>query len=156
MVKVPPMVVESWARLPGESALEALVASHSLHQAIAGWQTTLVQQAAASGASWEEIGAALGTTKQGAWARFRTAVGDRGGQEAMQDRRRDHAMVRELWRAGQGRLRELDAQWQKEHESLRRQVKESHELLAGARRRHAAERREARHKLREEIAAARH
>jgi len=150
-------VTESWIRLPSDPPLAALGASQTLHRALALWQTDLVREAVASGASWEEIGIALGTTKQGAWARFRVLHGDKGGQALMDSagRRQAHDRARELWDAGQARLREIEGQWRDEHERLRQQVRESKERLTEARQRHARERRDARQKLRSEVGAAR-
>jgi hypothetical protein len=154
-VRIPKAVAESWDRLRTDSPAEALASSHALHQAIATWQTALVQEALANGAGWEEIGVALGTSKQGAWARFRAAAGEQGGREAMQDRHLTRQRVGEIVKAGHARLREMDASWREEHEQLRRQLQESKDRFTDARRRHADERRDARSSLRREIEAAR-
>jgi len=128
-----------------------------LHRTLAQWQSDLVREAVASGASWEEIGTALGTTKQGAWARFRVALGDKGGQGVVDstDRRQAHKRARELWDAGQARLREIEDKWRGEKERFRQQVRESKDRLSEAQRQHSRERQEARQDLRREMDAAR-
>ncbi len=150
-------MLESWDLLPSAPPLAALVASHALHRALARWQSDLVREAVASGASWEEIGRALGTTKQGAWARFRVQLGDKGGQavEDSNERREAHKHARELREAGQARLREIEDKWRAEQERLRKQVRESKDQLSEAKRRHAIERQDARRELRREVDAAR-
>ena len=148
--KVPAELAEAWQLLPTDPPLDALAASHRIHRALADLQSDLVREAVASGANWEEIGTALGTSKQGAWARFRAAVGEQGGQVAMDDRAQSKQRVREFWDAGQTRLRELDTNWRDEQQRLRQQVQESKNRLSEARRRHAQERREARQQLRRE------
>lgn len=153
--KLPADLVEAWQRLPSDPPLAALASSHRVHRALADWQSDLVREAVASGANWEEIGTALGTSKQGAWARFRAAVGEQGGQETMHDRTQTKRRIREVLDAGQARLREMDAKWREEQQRLRQQVQESKARLAEARHRHAQERREARQKLRQETDAAR-
>jgi hypothetical protein len=150
-------VTESWIRLPGDPPLAALGASHTLHGALAHWQTDLVREAVASGASWEEIGIALGTTKQGAWARFRKPLGDKGGQAMMDSdgRREAHRRARELWEAGQVRLRAIDGKWREERDRLHQQIQESKDRLSEAKQRHARERRDARQEIHRNIDAAR-
>ena len=157
MRRIPRAATESWDRLPSDPPLAALGASHTLHRALAHWQTDLVREAVASGASWEEIGIALGTTKQGAWARFRVPLGDKGGPGVMDSgkRQQSHQRARELWEAGQARLHEMEGKWRDEHERLRHQVRESKDRLAEAKRRHARERRDARQELRREVDTAR-
>jgi hypothetical protein len=151
--RLPKTLVESWDRLPGDPPLKALVASHTLHGALASWQTELVREALASGASWEEMGQALGTTKQGAWARFRVQLEGKGGHGMVDStgRRQARQRARELWEAGQTRLGEIEARWREEQEGLRRQVRETKERLSEARQRHARERRDARQELRKEL-----
>ncbi|MDQ6672130.1 MAG: hypothetical protein M3069_15535, partial [Chloroflexota bacterium] len=129
----------------------------TLHRALAHWQTDLVREAVASGASWEEIGTALGATKQGAWARFRVALGDKGGPGVMDSgkRQQSNQRARELWEDGQARLRDMEGKWRDEHERLRQQVRESKDRLSEAKSRHSRERRDARQELRREMDTAR-
>jgi hypothetical protein len=157
MRRIPKAVTDSWSRLPSDPPLAALGATHTLHRALAYWQTDLVREAVASGASWDEIGISLGTTKQGAWARFRVPLADKGGPGVMDSGKRQQSRqrARELWEAGQARLREMEGKWRDEHESLRNQVRESKDRLSQAKRRHARERRDARQELRREVDTAR-
>jgi hypothetical protein len=157
MRRIPKAVTDRWDRLPSDQPLAALDASHALHRALAHWQTDLVREAVASGASWEEIGISLGSTKQGAWARFRVPLEGKGGPGVMDSgkRQQSHQRARELWEAGQARLHEMDDKWRDEHEGLRNQVRESKDRLSEAKRRHARERRDARQDFRREVDAAR-
>jgi septal ring factor EnvC (AmiA/AmiB activator) len=151
MRKIPSELAEAWQRLPTDPPLAALASSHQVHRTLANWQNALVKEAVEDGASWEEIGVALGTSKQGAWARFRAAVGEQGGQGTMHDAVQTKQRVRELRNAGQARLSEMDSTWREEQQRLRQQVHESKDRLAEARRHHAQERREARQNLRREM-----
>src|SRR5947209_938682 len=151
MRKIPSDLAEAWQRLPTDPPLAALASSHQVHRTLSNWQSALVKEAVEDGASWEEIGVALGTSKQGAWARFRAAVGEQGGQGTMHDPVQTKQRVRELWNAGQARLSEMDTTWREEQQRLRQQVHESKDRLAEARRHHAQERREARQNLRREM-----
>jgi hypothetical protein len=157
MRRIPTPVTAGWDRLPVDPPLAALEASHALHRALAHWQTELVREALAGGASWEEIGVALGTSKQGAWARFRVPLGDKGGQAVMDSagRREAHKRAREAFEAGQARIREIEGKWREEHERLRAQVRESKDRLFEAKRRHEQERQDARQQRRREVVAAR-
>lgn len=153
--KIPAALTQLWSRLPAEPPLEALASSHALHRALAGWQTALVKEALAAGASWEDIGAALGSTKQGAWARFRVALGDHEGEKSMQDRNDMKRRASEVFQAGRRRIRDLDSSWRKEQETLRDEIKASKDRLAEAKHRHAQARRQMQHDLRRELAALR-
>jgi hypothetical protein len=155
--RIPKSITTSWDQLTDDAPLVALEASHALHRALAQWQIELVREAVVAGASWEDIGGALGTTKQGAWARFRVPLGDKGGMDVTDTggRRDTHRRARELWEAGQARMREIEGKWREEQERLRQQVRESKDRLSEARRRHARERRDAQDELRREMEAAR-
>jgi DNA anti-recombination protein RmuC len=143
--------VEAWQRLPTDPPLAALASSHQVHRALANWQNALVKEAVEDGASWEEIGIALGTSRQGAWARFRATVGEQGGEEGMHEPVRTKQRIRELLNARQARLTEIDTRWREEQQRLRQQIQESKNRLAEARGRNAQVRREARQSLRHEI-----
>ena len=150
-------MLESWDRLPDASPLDALGASHTIHRALAHWQTDLVREALAGGASWEEIGAALGTTRQAAWARFRVQLGEKGGPMAMEQDGRHEARqrAREAFVAGHKQLREIEDKWRDEQAQLRQLVRESKERLTEARQQYARKRQEAREELRRQVRAAR-
>ena len=155
MRTVPVGLAASWERLVSDQPLAALAAAHSVHRSLAEWQTELVKEAVAGGASWEEIGDALATSRQAAWARFRTALGDTTGGEPMRDRDEVRQRIRELVEANHARLREIEARWRDEHEQLLGHVRQSKDRLAEGRRNHARARREARDRLRREIEVAR-
>jgi hypothetical protein len=57
-----------------ETALSALAANAELAKLLAGWQWLAIKAAREGGATWEQIGEALGTTKQGAQQAYRRAI----------------------------------------------------------------------------------
>ena len=149
---IPEPVAESWNRVTTETGLAAIAASRSLHRALADWQATLVLAAVHEGASWEEIGEALGTTRQGAWARFRHVVEGNGGSR-MEKEPKVRDRLKELRTAGQARLRELDTKWHEEKAKLHADLESGRRRLAEAKQRHARERRAAREEWRQKVAA---
>lgn len=157
MRAIPKSIVESWERLPSEAPLVALSSSHALHRQLARWQADLVREALASDANWEDIGAALGTSKQGAWARFRTLLDEKGESQVMGSEGRHLAQqrVRQVQQIGKARLREMDAKSRQEQLRLRQQIRQSQKELNETKQRHAREHRAAREQLRREIESAR-
>ena len=53
----------------------ALRASKLLRLVLARWDRILVREALEAGATWEELGRALGVSRQAVWARFRSTGG---------------------------------------------------------------------------------
>ena len=51
----------------------ALRASKLLRRLLARWERILVSEALNVGATWEELGRALGVTRQAVWSRFRSS-----------------------------------------------------------------------------------
>jgi hypothetical protein len=147
---VPSSVTDVWAELSGASdALGTLGASRRLHRAIASWQGTLVQRALAEGATWEQIGASLGSTRQAAWARFRHFVeGDERGADTRTEfrRRRD-----ELRQRTNDKLRQVETGWREERTRLRDQLRENRRQLRDAAQRYRGDKAAARTELRRAI-----
>ena len=56
------------------SALDALRANERIVSLLTGWRWLAIRQAREQGASWGDVGAALGMSKQGAWDLYRRAV----------------------------------------------------------------------------------
>lgn len=56
--------------LAGEP-LDRLAATRDLRALLYDWEAEQAHQAVAEGASWEEVGAVLGVSRQAAWTRFR-------------------------------------------------------------------------------------
>lgn len=67
---------------PEISPLEALCAARLLVADLTGCYGWLVRDARAAGASWSQIGAALGMSKQSAWGTYRDADAAPPGQAA--------------------------------------------------------------------------
>jgi hypothetical protein len=106
--------------------LAALGSSRQLFREISTWQSQLVADAVGAGASWEDVGAALGTTRQAAWARFRSvAESDRHTQ--MPDAREVAAMrdqVRQELQSLQQKVKDFDQKWRARQAELRDQARE--------------------------------
>ena len=62
------------AELEGATALDALAANAKLVAFMTGWRWLAIKSAREDGATWEQIGEALGTTKQGAQVAYRRAI----------------------------------------------------------------------------------
>jgi hypothetical protein len=52
-------------------ALERLTATRDLRALLYAWEAELARTAVDEGASWEDVGAVLGVSRQAAWTRFR-------------------------------------------------------------------------------------
>lgn len=63
-------LVRGLAEEPDAGPLEALAANHELSRLLTGWQWHAVRAARESGATWTQVGQALGTTADHARARF--------------------------------------------------------------------------------------
>jgi len=138
---LPSDVAESLERLRGApTPIEAVAATRSLRDALGRWQSVLVAEAIDAGASWEDLGGALATTRQAAWARFRHVLGSEGGSVGMKDREQQREQLRQLRTSAQERLRELDEQWRSEQAGLRAAMEQTQHRLTEAKRRHASER----------------
>lgn len=51
--------------------LDALESARDLRALLYEWEGVLARRAVEAGASWEEVGALLGVSKQAAWTRYR-------------------------------------------------------------------------------------
>jgi hypothetical protein len=136
----------------------ALEASRALHREVAAWQSALVAEALAAGATWEEIGAALGITRQAAWARFRrVAEGMEGGPRAMDERVEAlTTRVSEEMKAFGARLRALDEAWRRDRERLQGELRDAAQRASRDRRALQQEMRETGRGLRREVRRLRH
>jgi hypothetical protein len=142
--EVPAEFAESWTKATADlDPLSALGASPTLAREVDRWQGTLVAEAVRSGATWEQIGETLGTSRQAAWARFRHVV-EQEGRDTMEDdtarlktRIRDEVRsLRESMRAmddahrkarleAVNKIREMDRQVRQERQELKERMKET-------------------------------
>jgi hypothetical protein len=108
------------------SPIAALAASGALQREIAAWQGRLVAEALAGGGTWEAIGAALGTTRQAAWARFHSvAEQSEEVSEAVEQRVETLTrMVEDEMRSFQARLRASDESWRRDRQRLQDELRE--------------------------------
>ena len=74
--QVPELMVQAWEKAIGEpDPLIALGATRALRAHLSTWETTLVEEAVADGASWAAVGESVGVSRQAAWDRFHHDVG---------------------------------------------------------------------------------
>jgi DNA-directed RNA polymerase specialized sigma24 family protein len=57
-----------------DSALDRLRAVHAASDVLDSWQREIITEAREAGASWSEIGEAMGVTKQAAWSAYNADV----------------------------------------------------------------------------------
>ena len=62
------------AALDEKDALRALAAARDLRVLLYEWEGVLARKGVLEGASWEEIGALLGVSRQAAWTRYKEPV----------------------------------------------------------------------------------
>jgi len=68
---VPAHMTATWdAATSDPDPLVALGATRALGDLLAAWESKLVQEAMAEGATWETVGSSVGVSRQAAWQRF--------------------------------------------------------------------------------------
>jgi hypothetical protein len=123
---IPETLQQTWEQATRHpDALVALAASRRFWEQWARWQSTLTGEALNAGATWDDVGQALATSRQAAWARFRKATDEQhGGASMMQDQL---AQVRrqlgEDVKALRQRARQRDDQWRVDRQHLRDQLR---------------------------------
>jgi chromosome segregation ATPase len=125
--RAPPEQLEhTWDQaLHGSDAIGALGASRALFKEISKWQSQLVAEAITTGASWEEVGDALGTTRQAAWARFKSVSERLEGRKPMAEevaavRRQVNEEVQSL----KAELRRMDSHWREERGRIQQSLRD--------------------------------
>src|ERR1700738_3522555 len=122
---IPEGLQERWQRATqAPDPLAALNASNGFWEQWATWQGTLVAEAMEAGATWEQVGEAMGTSRQAAWSRFRSGIeGDAAGaptrEQLMQARHQLRAQLRELHQ----RAKQRDESWRTERARALEQVR---------------------------------
>ncbi len=72
-----PLMVATWeAAISDPDPLAALGATRALVGLLSTWESRLVAEAMAAGATWETIGGSVGVSRQAAWERFHDQVHD--------------------------------------------------------------------------------
>jgi hypothetical protein len=75
--KVSPLMTATWeAATSDPDPLAALGATRALVGLLSTWESQLVVEAVAAGATWESIGGSVGVSRQAAWERFHNDVRD--------------------------------------------------------------------------------
>lgn len=158
MTDIPASLQEALSRTEGHSqAISALGSTRHLFGAVTEWQSKLVAEAIQSGASWEDVGAALGTTRQAAWARFRS-VAERLEGRTIPNQKEVAAMqqrVREELRSLRQQLKSFDQRWREQQAQLRRETRDLERKRLDERKELQQELRAAESALRDEIRALR-
>jgi len=114
--KVPPLMTAAWeAATTDPDPLAALGATRALLGLLSTWETQLVGEAVAAGATWEVIGGTVGVTRQAAWERFHSDVHEfrrrmKSDMHELRDRHRQEMLeFREsVKRQARGRRRHAD------------------------------------------------
>jgi hypothetical protein len=110
--QVPPLMTATWeAALSDPDPLVALGATRALGALLSTWESRLVAEAIAGGATWETVGATVGVTRQAAWERFH--------DEAHEFRRRWKTEMNDLRSRHRDELHELRDRLKKEARSRR-------------------------------------
>jgi hypothetical protein len=72
---LPPLMSAAWEGATAEpDPLAALGATRALGRLLSTWESRLVLEAVAAGATWESIGESVGVSRQAAWERFHEEV----------------------------------------------------------------------------------
>jgi hypothetical protein len=121
----PEALLEHWETATrATDPLEALGASSGFWEQWARWQGTLVAEALKAGATWEQIGKAMGTSRQAAWARFRTMVeGDAAEAPSREQLSQARHELREQLRELHRRVRQREESWRSERAKALAQVR---------------------------------
>jgi hypothetical protein len=125
--ELPPSIDEALTRASADAdPLAALGVTKVLFGEVAAWQSDLVRDAVHRGATWDDIGAALGTTRQAAWARFRS-VAEEETDISIPTRQEVKAVTQRIndeLRALQTRLKDFDEKWRARQTELSLQARE--------------------------------
>lgn len=113
---IPERFVADWQQaIGGPSPLLALAATRALRDRLADTERSLVAEALSEGASWEDVAAALGVSRQAAWRKFakreerRRERRARLSPEEAELRRRQRAERRELRERQRRELRDASS-----------------------------------------------
>lgn len=120
------------------NAIAALQASRGLYRELSAWQTTLVAKALHEGATWEDVGSALGATRQAAWARFRNMVEPLS--LALDDLHESRRQAMEEINAAQDKLAARELVWRQERTEIQTQFRTLQQRLRVLGKEAAAER----------------
>ena len=122
---VPADLDASWQRSTADpDPVSALGATRDLARRVDRWQGTLVREALRGGATWEQIGDTLGTSRQAAWARFRDVV-DQGGRGKVEDRTAElRARIHDEVRSMRESMRAMEEEHRKARADALQQIRE--------------------------------
>jgi hypothetical protein len=127
MPEMPESALRAWAEATSDrDSLAVLGATKVLFGEVAAWRSDLVRDAVRRGATWDDIGAALGTTRQAAWARFRS-VAEEETDTSIPTRQEVKAVTQRIHdelSALQTRLKDFDEKWRARQTDLSRQARE--------------------------------
>jgi Na+/phosphate symporter len=105
--------------------VDELRSSRGLFKEVSEWQKRIVAEAIDSGATWEEIGDALGTTRQAAWGRFRNVINDEDRSRLDAEEVKSlNQHVNEQVRVLRLRLDHFDEKWRERQGELKKKIRE--------------------------------
>lgn len=154
MPLAPAPVRHAWEHTTDSSdPLAALGGTKELFGEVASWQSTLVEGALRHGATWEDIGAALGTTRQAAWARFRSVAEQVEGLSipTFQEVKAMNQRVKDDFRGLQSKLKDFDKKWRERQTDLAEQARRLERQRRDERKQLQQEMRSIQSSLRDEI-----
>jgi hypothetical protein len=121
-----------------DDPVAALRATKPFHDLIAAWEGVLAGEAIQTGATWQQLGNALGTTRQAAWARFRASVSRQAGQNGRSGEQGARGSGAYRMRLLEERLKLLDTKTRRERQRLQQRIRQLESLIrTGTRRRTA-------------------
>ena len=124
---------EAWHQATNEAdPVTALEAFTALQKQLARWQERLVSEAITAGATWDDVGAATGTSRQAAWGRFRKLTDETKVESAAMRQEIDRLNRRVAAESKhlQERLRAVHDKWRKERRLLQDQIKGLNKQIA--------------------------
>jgi len=118
--EIPNELQQSWDNgTKDPNPLTALNATKEFWPMWAQWQAVLAREAIANGATWDEIGRAMGTSRQAAWGRFKTTSEGSKSMETEKDKERQlKESIKEIQTRGRERDRALAADRKRLHDDL--------------------------------------
>jgi hypothetical protein len=105
--------------------IAALRSSRALFKQVSDWQARMVVGAIETGVTWEEVGEALGTTRQAAWARFRGVTeGTEARSTSAAEVKAVSQEVKEQLRDFQVKLKDFEEKWRDRQADLKNKFRE--------------------------------
>lgn len=116
---VPPLMAAAWEQATTDpDPLAALGATRALAGLLSTWESKLVAEAMAGGATWETIGGTVGVSRQAAWQRFHHHI---------------HEQMHEFADRARSDMQEMRHRHREEAMELRRRIRDEANAMSGRR-----------------------